>query len=401
MNNTSVANWNETASHINVPYMQVGLVMSWVAVAMMLLSILIYIVLSCKIYNNNRNMVEPVHVFQINYFIGISLLLCYGLISVIVQETFVRGNSLAHLCVYHFFGLFTFVNGSIDIIMMQIDRFLAIYKPLWHHSEVTTSLSMKICAYIKIVSTAHAVLAGFMDPDFGHCHECLRCMNTKPAHVATESYTKLVAVFLTTTISGYVAVKIYKNEKKHQQVGAMLPTNRVSTISRKETKTSVVDSDDLEPGPSDKSEEVVKNKAIKITVFEALGSSSLAKQVDENVTSNKKEKRVVTFEPLNASANNDQTSEQNKTLNKKISVVMKTALTMNLLTLFLMMSILPFQFLNIIYENCNDSNGGCVDYLRLTDPMTGIRLLVLFFHPIIVLYKVRKIHPITGNNSFN
>ena len=84
-------------------------------------------------------------------------------------------------------------------------------------------------------------------------------------------------------------------------------------------------------------------------------------------------------------------------INPKMLEVMQTALTMNLLTMLIMMSVLPIQILNIIYENCDNRNGGCVDYLRRTDAMGVLRLLMLLLHPILVMWKIRKIHSITGN----
>ena len=94
---------------------------AWVAVAIMIFSILIYAVLSWKIYGNNKNKLEPVHVFQLNYFLGVSTKLSYGILLVIVQIFYVKGNIHSRLCLHHFFGLFCFSNSSLDIIIMQVD----------------------------------------------------------------------------------------------------------------------------------------------------------------------------------------------------------------------------------------------------------------------------------------
>jgi hypothetical protein len=126
-----------------------------------------------------------------------------------------------------------------------------------------------------------------------------------------------------------------------------------------------------------------------MSVFEALESNL----VGENSPKEEKEQKTVTFNQPQISAMDSQSNN----VKSKMSMVMKSALTMNLLTLFIMMNSLPQQFLNIIYKNCNNSNGGCVDYLRITDPVSGVRLLVLFLHPILVLSKIKKIHQITGS----
>jgi hypothetical protein len=204
----------EMSTNLQVPFLQIGPPMALVVVAIMIFSILIYAVLSSKIYRKNKNKIEPVHVFQLNYFRGVLTKLCYGIFSAIDWNAFVRGNSHSRLCLHHFFGLFCFSNNSLDIIIMQVDRVVAIYKPLWHHSEVTTSISVMICLFMKIVSLVHAILAGVLDPESVQCSECLRCIHTMPAYLYTNSYPKLVALTLTIKVSGYVAVKMYKVENK-------------------------------------------------------------------------------------------------------------------------------------------------------------------------------------------
>ena len=244
---------------------------------------------------------------------------------------------------------------------------------------MTTSFSVKICISIKTVAIAHALLVGFMDPDYGHCHACLRCMNTKSAHIATESVSKIVAVCLTTAISGYVALKIIRVDNKIQPVVAA-PLVEVSAVCK--TDDTSLDLEDIED------DSIKSENDVKMSVFEALESNL----VGESSTKKGKEQKPLACNQPKISA----MDSQSKNVKSKMSVVMKTALTMNLLTLFITLNVLPQQFLNIIYKNCNNSNGGCVDYLRLTDPTTGVRLLVLFLHPILVLRKIKKIHQITG-----
>ena len=205
-------------------------------------------------------------------------------------------------------------------------------------------------------------------------------MNTKSAHIATESVTKVIAVFLTAAISGYVAVKMYKVENKVQPVVAA-PLVEVRTVCKRDNISLVLE--DIEDDSMENGNDV------KMSVFEALesnlGGESSTKKGNEKKTATVNQNNISTME------------SQPKNVKSKMSVVMKTALTMNLLTLFVTMNVLPQQFLNIIYKNCNNSNGGCVDYLRLTDPISGVRLLVLFLHPILVLSKIKKIHQITGS----
>ena len=79
---------------------------AWVAVSIMIFSILIYAVLSWKIYGNNKNKLEPVHVFQLNYFLGVSTKLSYGILLVIVQIFYVKGEFHSRLCLHHFLVIY-------------------------------------------------------------------------------------------------------------------------------------------------------------------------------------------------------------------------------------------------------------------------------------------------------
>ena len=153
---------------------------------------------------------------------------------------------------------------------------------------------------------------------------------------------------------------------------------------------TVCKTDDTSSDLEDIEDDSIENgNDVKMSVFAALESNI----VGESSRKDEKEQKTVTCNQPKISAMNS----QSKNVKSKMSMVMKTALTMNLLTLFIMMNVLPQQFLNIIYKNCNNSNGGCVDYLRLTDPISGVRLLVLFLHPILVLSRIKKIHQITGS----
>ena len=379
--------------NLKVPFLQIGPPMALVVVAIMIFSILIYTVLSWKIYRNNKNKIEPVHVFQLNYFIGVSSKLCYGIFSAIAWKIFVRGNSHS-LCIHQFFGLFCFSNSSLDIIIMQVDRVLAIYKPLWHQSELTTSIAVKTCVFIKIVSLAHAILAGVLDPESVHCSDCLRCMHTMPAYLYTNSYPKLIALTLTITVSGYVAVKMYRAENKIIPIQSN-PVPRQTNSGNQVTSGKEIGQSEVQESLPLSELEVKKltlSKENKISEEEA-GATSSSVQTSNDQT-NKKRTNILA---LNIFQETDPVYEQQRKLKKRMLVVMKTALTMNFLTLLLMMSMLPMHVVNIVYKNCTNNSSGCVDFLRLVDPLTGLRILALFIHPLIVLFKVKNIHPITGN----
>ena len=262
----------------------------------MTLALVIYVILCIVTYNNNRQKIGPVHVFQINYFIGVIIRLAYGILAVYLQETFVKTGLLGKNCFHHYFGMFTFINGSCDIIIMQVDRLVAIDRPFFHYSQVTTRRAFGICLITKLFSATVLTVAIFMDPSFGRCQQCARCYYASSTNFYTESLTKLVAVFLTSAVSIYVAFKVFN------------PDN--------------------------------------------LESEEKAIQHKEN----------------------------------------KQTLTMNLMTLIQWILVIPEAVLNILHWNCDTAKGECADYLRESNPITLIRLIMVLIHPFIVLAKIKKIH---------
>ena len=89
-------------------------------------------------------------------------------------------------------------------------------------------------------------------------------MNTKSAHIATNSVTKVVAVFLTTAISGYVAVQIIRVENKVQPVVAA-PLVEVRTVCK--TDDASLDLEDIED------DSIENGNDVKMSVFAALESN--------------------------------------------------------------------------------------------------------------------------------
>jgi hypothetical protein len=184
-------------------------------------------------------------------------------------------------------------------------------------------------------------------------------MHTMPAYLYTNSYPKLIALTLTITVSGYVAVKMYRAENKimpSQPNPAPRLTNSGNNItSEKEIGQSEVQ----ESLPL--SELEVKKLTLSNdnkTSEEEAGATSSSVQTSNDQT-NKKRTNILA---MNISQETDPVYEQQRKLKKRMLVVMKTALTMNFLTLLLMMSMLPMHVVNIVYKNCTNNSSGCVDF---------------------------------------
>ena len=74
--------------------------------------------------------------------------------------------------------------------------------------------------------------------------------------------------------------------------------------------------------------------------------------------------------------------------NKEIFKVAKAALTMNILTLFFFVTLVPNRILDIIYQNCFEVSQECGYYVLLYKISSPVRIFCAFLHPVLILKKM-------------
>ena len=149
----------------------------------------------------------------------------------------------------------------------------------------------------------------------------------------------------------------------------------------------------------DETESNVNKKLPKIVVeMEATGSNINEKRQDTHVVLEKSDTDVNNRNQNSSgefgSTDNRQLLRQ-KTEARMALEIMKTALMMNVLTLELLLIMLSYHVLAIVFVNCLETDDGCDLYFRLASLFLPIRLLTVLIHPIHILVKIRKIHPIS------
>ena len=185
-----------------------------ISMIIMLGSVILYFILAYKVYNNNKSKIFPVHIFQINYFLGVAAALTIGILLPMLQK--IRNYMSIPSCYHNYVGLIFWCSSSFDIIIMQLDRFLAIRKPFWHRSEVTNSVCIRTCLFTKFVAFLCTVLACFVTHEFYVCPEQLLLLNTLPGFVLCNSTTKITALLVTVMVSIYVTIKSTEFKNKVQ-----------------------------------------------------------------------------------------------------------------------------------------------------------------------------------------
>ena len=161
-----------------------------------------------KIVKKQWNSLLPIHVYQITFFSGLFLLTLTGSLTAFFMEedTFICSLSL-------FISFFARINFVVDIFLLQIDRLLAISKPLYHHAEVTATISWKIVLAAKLSTLLLVTLASLIEPNLVHYQPCHRCIFVHPVNVFLHSIPSIAAFLLTLIVSIFASTKVLNENK--------------------------------------------------------------------------------------------------------------------------------------------------------------------------------------------
>ena len=94
-----------------------------VSLFILVLIVLLYGIISFKLYKKNQFDMEPMHVFQLNFMIVSSLRVSFPALSVLDKLTGFN-NGPAASCLYYFPIFFAYFSFNTDLVLMQVDRFL-------------------------------------------------------------------------------------------------------------------------------------------------------------------------------------------------------------------------------------------------------------------------------------
>ena len=149
-----------------------------------------------KIIKDNWNSFLPFHLHQINFFFNFFLIASGGLVT----AWSVREETLFSVFIL-FFMLFVRINFIAAILLLQLDRLLAIASPYFHKSDITTTLSCKVILATMIFIFLVMISATILDPDLVHHQSCYRCIFVRPSSVFLHSLPSLFSFVLTLVVS--------------------------------------------------------------------------------------------------------------------------------------------------------------------------------------------------------
>jgi hypothetical protein len=330
-----------------------------------------------RILKQNWKELRPFHVYQMNYFSGISLVSLVGLLVLAGDKISYRGFCPAILLSYFFS-----INNIYDIVILQLDRLTAVGKPLYYRSRVHAALALKIVISAKVFTVIITSIASIIDPVFLHCPVCSRCIYVHSINVYTVAYPSLAAILLTLIVSIFVSIKA--NRLNSIQPLVVMPLSKnVENENPKRTPTIWTTSDFSKPSTSRQvdieyfeKDESFDEETVEVKSEEAINIASMIHQLDQKISP----KRI---QPT-PSNDRPQTTRNSQVIQLE-KAMMKKTLKMNLLTLALLFIVVPIQVLTIAYENCDNSKGECENYFSSMIVISVLQLVIGCLHPIVVI----------------
>ena len=122
---------------------------------------------------------------------------------------------------------------NIDLVIMQIERFLALYWDLLYKNRVTTKMAFASCIISKVFVTLITACMAFLNPEYQKCTNKYRLFNLKAANIYLDAYPKLFAICVHLVVSMYVIYMINEQQKKVHP----LVTQIFSRVNRCENST--------------------------------------------------------------------------------------------------------------------------------------------------------------------
>ena len=328
---------------------------------------IMYCIATYKIYVKTKDIMEPMHVFQLNHMAVISSRASFSLIAIGHQLV---GSYNDDSCFYYFFGFFTLFCLNTDVFLMQIDRFLAVYWNLKYKSRITTKMALRSCIASKLFAIIVTILVASLDQKYSQCVSTYLMLDLKNSNIYLDAYPKIFVACVLLVVSIYVGITMRELEKKiHPLVNLpTLPT--VPSVS-----FAFQDQGNGQQARNNQGLSKVQRKDEDPNMFYEVKIESERREGElRDEQDNEEEITIQCFNP-----------------NKEIFLVAKAALTMNFLLSVYFIVIVPNRILAIIYQNCNEVSGDCDSYMLLNRILTPFRVLFTFLHPVLILKKIDKI----------
>ena len=178
---------------------------AWRDFAFMAPSVLLFLIvaiISMLLLKMFWQTLEPVHIFILNFFgsLGFSLL-----------SNFIR--QLLHIflvdpefCPQNFVTLLAQVFHSLSIILLQSDRFYAVYSNAHYKGKITNNVALLEIVVGLLVAVLITTIAYVLAPEYSECLFPLYLSNTKLLHLILVGSFKIIAFIFTIVVIIYIVI---------------------------------------------------------------------------------------------------------------------------------------------------------------------------------------------------
>ena len=334
------------------------------------------------ILKKNWNGFRSLHVHQINYFTGMALVSLAGFL-VFAGEIL----NLQDLCPAKVLRFCSEINIICDIFIFQVDRFLAISKPIFYRTRIHAGLSIKIVIFSKMFSFFVSFVNSMVVPEFMESSFCMCCVDMHPINVYIMACLSLAAVFFALVVSIYVSIKAYETTSPQPNLVLLFDNHEVSKMRTNILPTSTVSNPisgrnrhTLHTIPA----EILQNK----NNLDSLGDSIVMvpmQQMDQY----KSLPRNQSLDNCSAQHRKNKTNSCTQSIKIKMQFAFKM-FKMNLLTLSLISIMVPTNVLTIICHHCDRWPGVCDSYFSIMLEIYIFQVWICCLHPIALLVLLRS-----------
>ena len=99
-----------------------------------------------RIYKKYKGKTVPNHLFQINLLITFLLQILFWIFNVLYN---ISTDMASSFCPHYWFGLFIFMSNNTDILLIQLDRFVAVFWSLEYPGFATNTRAICACLVAK------------------------------------------------------------------------------------------------------------------------------------------------------------------------------------------------------------------------------------------------------------
>ena len=299
-----------------------------------------------------RGRIKPYHI----------CLQCMYIVFVYLHTMMVSSD----FCLHYIFGLVIFVSTYIQIIIMQVDRFVAIFWSLHYPGFATNSKAVLICCVSKIFSTAVSVSVLFFDTEYLKCLKIFPLLITKTSNIILISCLQLCSSVVVGIVSSYLGFKMVKIKKS-------VPPTDICMIHQERPQ-------------ADQSQSRNNSKKPQSRVRRMNDQPNMFYSTEMKETSITEREVEVKVENQNQNIQSTSTDSNSN----PVFVMAKTALSMNYMVILNCLFNTPFYIMSIIYWDCDYEKGECDVFLLFNKFMVPPRLLIIFGGFFIFFYKMRR-----------